>query len=82
MLASVPFFLSAVLLAGFLGYRTYEEKKGFRVFDDVRKRFDVTVETLYRKAVLGGIPKEWRFMVLTILHRVLHSILLKKIKLT
>lgn len=77
MSAAITFFISLVLLLAFFVFRSWEEKRGVRVFASVRRGLDETVRDIYQGAVTGSIPAHYRVALITSLrHRAHETVLL------
>jgi hypothetical protein len=74
--ASVTFFLSLILLLAFLALRFFEEKRGYRAWAGVRTKADRVVSDMYKAAVMGSIPVEYREAFARFLHSLAHDSLL------
>lgn len=74
MWAAIPLISSILLLAGFIAFRLWEEKRGMKFFAAERAEADAIVNDLYRAAVMGNIPEKYREIFLAFLHNVTHSV--------
>ena len=74
MWAAIPLISSIVLLAGFVVFRLWEEKRGAKFFASERAEGDAIVADLYRAAVMGNIPQKYREMFLAFVHTVTHAV--------
>ncbi len=74
MWAVIPFFLALILLAAFLGFLAWEEKRRVRLFREARERLDRRITALYERAVMGGIPERYRTMAIQGFRSGLHAI--------
>ena len=74
MWAAIPLISSIVLLAGFVAFRVWEEKRGVKFFAAERTEADAIVTDLYHAAVMGNIPQKYREMFLAFIHNVTHTV--------
>jgi hypothetical protein len=74
MWAAIPLVSSIVLLAGFVAFRMWEEKRGAKFFAAQRAEGDEIVSDLYRAVVMGNIPQKYREMFLAFLHNLTHAV--------
>lgn len=74
MWAAIPLISSIVLLAGFVAFRLWEQKRGRKVFAEARAEGDEIVSDLYRAAVMGNIPQRYREMFLSFMHNLTHAV--------
>ncbi|MBY0538828.1 hypothetical protein K2P56_00140 [Patescibacteria group bacterium] len=74
MWAAIPLVSSIVLLAGFVAFRVWEEKRGRKFFASERAEADAIVSDLYRALVMGNIPQKYREMFLAFVHNATHMI--------
>ncbi|MDE2079096.1 MAG: hypothetical protein KGI73_01775 [Patescibacteria group bacterium] len=72
--AAITFFVSLVLLVVFVGFRFFEERRGFRVWMHLRTQTDAFVAEAYKGAVTGNIPSEYREALVHFLHRLAHDL--------
>jgi hypothetical protein len=73
--AAITFFVSLVLLVGFIAFRFFEERRGVRVWAHARTEADVVVAAAYQSAVTGNIPSEYRDATLHFLHALAHDLI-------
>ena len=71
--ASVTFFISLALLAAFVVFRFWEEKRAQRVWVDTRSAADVVVSDMYHAAVTGDIPQKYQAAVVHFLYALAHD---------
>lgn len=76
MSAAVTFFISFVLIIAFLLLRVWEERRGRRVFGEVRRDADLIAKDMYEAAVLGSIPSHFRVALIKFLHMLGHDFVL------
>lgn len=74
MWAAIPLVLSIVLLAGYVLFRMWEQRRGVKLLASERAEGDEIVTDLYRAAVMGNIPQKYREMFLSFLHNLTHTI--------
>lgn len=74
--ATILFLVSLVLLVGFLVFRSWEEKRGVRLFATVRARLDERVLRTYHHAVTGTIPYRYRTAFFVFLQKMIHEAVL------
>ncbi|MES2014239.1 MAG: hypothetical protein V4437_00290 [Patescibacteria group bacterium] len=72
----VTFFAAFILLAFFLAFRTWEEKKGVRLFAHARSAVDAEVTRLYEVAVTGSIPRQYRARFFAALQAGIHRVVI------
>ncbi|MDO8523974.1 MAG: hypothetical protein Q7R74_01960 [bacterium] len=73
MSAAVTFLIALALLVAFVVFRFWEEKRGVRLFAEKRAAADTVVAEMYRAAVMGNIPAEYRIAVIRFLHTLAHD---------
>ncbi len=72
--AAVVFFAASALLGILIGVRAVEERRGIRVFQDVRSRYDRRIAEAYTRIVANDFPIEIRQNVSHALHWLSHRI--------
>ena len=73
--AAITFFISLVLLAAFVLFRLWEEKRAKRVLPAIRATADVVVSDMYQSAVTGDIPKKYQTAAVHFLYTLAHDTL-------
>lgn len=74
--ATTLFFASFLLLVGFLIFRSWEEKRGIRLWADARTKLDEKVHRMYHRAVTGTIPYRYRTAFFVFLQKMIHEAVL------
>ncbi len=74
MWAVVPFAAGLLMLGAFIGFVSWERRRGLKVYAEFRERADRRISKLYRMFVLGQVPIEWRHAFLTVMHLSVHRI--------
>ncbi len=73
--AATTFFVSLALLIAFVAFRFSEERRGVKVWADTRAKADAVVSEMYRAAVVGNIPAEYREAFVRFLRTLAHDAL-------
>lgn len=74
--ATILFLVSLFLLVGFLVFRSWEEKRGVRVWAGTRAKLDEQVRHWYHNAVTGTIPYRYRTAFFVFLQKMIHEAVL------
>ena len=72
--AAITLLVTISLLWGFIAFRLWEEKRGFKILARARESADVAVTKAYHSAVMGNIPSNWRVVLLAFMHQVSHAL--------
>ncbi len=76
MIAITTFLVAFILLAMFIAFRAWEEKRHVRVWGKARAAMDEKVTEFYQTAVTGSIPRHYRLRFLAFLHNATHEFVL------
>ncbi len=71
--AAITFFITLVLLIGYVLYRIGEEKRGIKLWAHARESADAEITSAYKNAVMGNLPSNWRNTFVLFARRVSHA---------
>lgn len=73
MSAAFTFAIALILLGAFIAFRFAEEKRGRRIWANMRDSADVVVSDMYTAAVRGDVPEKYRTMLVGFFHMLAHD---------
>jgi len=80
MAAAFTFAIAFILLAVFLAFRFWEERRGRRVWGAARDSADVVVVDMYSAAVMGNVPQKYRIALVALLHAIAHEAVVSAVR--
>ena len=78
--AAITFFITLVLLIGYVAYRIGEEKRGVKLWAKARANADAEIEHAYKSAVMGNLPSNWRIAFVQFTHQISHAVVLLSVE--
>jgi len=72
----ILFLVAFTLLAMFIAFRVFEEKRQVRLWGKARRALDEKVTEAYEAAVTGSIPRHYRIRFLAFLQQAFHELVL------